>query len=174
MSLTLRNTPKTINAFFIRGLIIFVVWKLLYVFVLIPLRFPDEQLTRLFLFTTTKILSAFHPGSYFIGEQIFNADKKIIRIGYPCNGLEVMVLYSGFILAMPTIVKCHQRKAIFILCGIAGIVLLNIIRCASLSIIAFQYPQIFDFSHKYAFNIIAYGLMIYAWRLFCKNKKYVA
>jgi exosortase/archaeosortase family protein len=174
MDFTLKKIPQNVKVFFGRGLILLVAWKLLYLLLLEPLQFPDEPLTRLIVFSTTKTLSIFQPGVFFAGHEIFTYNgRKIIGILNPCNGLEVMVLYSGFIIAMPTLVKSFKRKLLFILAGITGIIILNIIRCTTLSLIAFQYPQIFEFSHKYLFNLLVYSSMILAWSYYCNNKKYV-
>ncbi len=168
-----KSAPSFVKIFFLRALTIFIAWKLLYCFILKPSHFPDEQLTKMIVVLTAKALSLFYNGVYFLGNNVFSDKGKAIGIGDACNGLEVMMLYCGFIFAMPTIKKNPLRKAFFIFSGILSICLINIVRCTALSWIHYSHPMYFPLYHKYVFNFIAYSIMISGWVLYCKDKRYV-
>lgn len=145
----------------------------MYFLILRPSHFPDEQLTKMIVVLTTKALSLFYNGVFYLGNNVFSDRGKAIGIGDPCNGLEVMMLYCGFIFAMPTIKKNVVRKSLFILGGIVSICFINVVRCAALSWIHYSFPMYFPLYHKYVFNFIAYSIMISGWVLYCKDKHYV-
>lgn len=85
-----------------------------------------------------------------------------ICIGTGCSGLELFILFFGFILLMKGRLK---DKLWFVPLGFFGILMLNIIRIIALSIIYYHKPQYLDFNHKYTFVIIVYGAIFGLWVL---------
>ena len=85
-----------------------------------------------------------------------------ICIGSGCSGLELFILFFGFILLMKGRLK---DKLWFVPLGFFGILVLNIIRIIALSIIYYHKPQYLDFNHKYTFVIIVYGAIFGLWVL---------
>ncbi|MCK5104500.1 MAG: archaeosortase/exosortase family protein [Cyclobacteriaceae bacterium] len=83
-------------------------------------------------------------------------------IGKGCSGLELFLLFFGFILLMKGRLK---DKLWFVPLGLSGILVLNIIRIVVLSIIYYNKPQYLDFNHKYTFVIIVYGAIFGLWLL---------
>ena len=83
-------------------------------------------------------------------------------IGSGCSGLELFILFFGFILLMRGRL---QDKLWFIPAGFAAILLLNIIRIILLAVIFYHTPQYLDFNHKYTFVIIVYGAIFGLWIL---------
>jgi exosortase family protein XrtF len=83
-------------------------------------------------------------------------------IGSGCSGLELFILFFGFILLMRGRLK---DKLWFIPLGFAAILLLNIIRIILLAVIFYHTPQYLDFNHKYTFVIIVYGAIFGLWVL---------
>jgi exosortase/archaeosortase family protein len=79
-----------------------------------------------------------------------------------CSGLELFLLFFGFILLMKGRLK---DKLWFVPLGFLGILVLNIIRIILLSIIYYHTPQYLDFNHKYTFVIIVYGAIFGLWVL---------
>lgn len=94
--------------------------------------------------------------------RIVFAGAGSICIGSGCSGLELFLLFLGFILLMRGRLK---DKLWFVPLGFLGILILNIIRIILLSIIYYHTPQYLDFNHKYTFVIIVYGAIFGLWVL---------
>ena len=71
-----------------------------------------------------------------------------VCIGSGCSGLELFILFIGFILLMKGRII---DKLWFVPLGLIGILILNIIRIISLSVIYYHKPEYLDFNHKYTF-----------------------
>ena len=177
------QVPRVVKIFLLKGLILFVAWKLLYLFIL-PERVLDAPVTNLVARGTTKTLNFFDKSAiytttpsttkveadgalYTEGDMdIFKGDRKILIIADVCNGLELIVLYIGFIICMPAQLS---RKLIFIIGGTALIFIINILRCAALTQIFLRYPQYMDFSHHYLFTTTIYVFIFLLWLIFSKK-----
>lgn len=85
-----------------------------------------------------------------------------ICVGSGCSGLELFLLFFGFILLMRGRLK---DKLWFVPLGFLGILVLNIIRIIGLSLIYYHKPEYLDFNHKYTFVIIVYGAIFGLWVL---------
>ena len=85
-----------------------------------------------------------------------------VLIGYPCNGLELFALFTGFVVAFPGSVK---SKLWFIPLGILLIHLLNIIRVIALTLLAYKAPEYLDFNHTYTFTILVYSVVFILWMI---------
>ena len=85
-----------------------------------------------------------------------------ICIGSGCSGLELFLLFFGFILLMRGRLK---DKLWFVPLGFLGILILNIIRIVVLCMIYFHKPEYLAFNHKYTFVIIVYGAIFGLWVL---------
>jgi len=97
-----------------------------------------------------------------------------ICIGSGCSGLELFILFFGFILLMKGRLK---DKLWFVPLGFLAILVLNIIRIIALSAIYYHHPQYLDFNHKYTFVIIVYGAIFGLWVLWVNkfaNRKSVS
>jgi len=124
-----------------------VVWKIFYLSFLLPKRVLDEPLTRGIGFSTVAVLnlvagdhiytgrliadSADIDGVIFRGNVvgIYRNSERTLTVADPCNGLELMVLYIGFLVCFPAPLK---RKLIFGAAGCLLICILNVIRCSAL------------------------------------------
>lgn len=94
-----------------------------------------------------------------------------ICVGSGCSGLELFLLFFGFIFLMKGRLK---DKLWFVPLGFLGILVLNIMRIIALSVIYYHKPQYLDFNHKYTFVIIVYGAIFGLWVLWVNkfaNKK---
>ena len=165
-------------------MIVFVVWKVLYLALLLPSRVPDRALTRLVGFSTAHVLNLFssgiaytaieveddyvedgivHPGT---SVDIHRGGLQTLRVADACNGLELMVLYVGFFFCFPGPLR---RKLVFAIGGCVLITLVNILRCAILVEIFMKYRAYLDFSHHFAFTFIIYALIFLLWFFYTKN-----
>lgn len=176
--------PGPVKLFLLKAVALFVVWKTLYLLVLLPGRVLDGPLTYMVGVGTAKTLNvASRSGVYstvpgvnpkkdgntWIEEpvmHIYLGQERVLSIGDPCNGLEVMVLYAGLILCLPATLK---RKSVFLLTGLVSIEILNLIRCAALVRIYLTHPEYLDFSHHYLFTFLVYAFIFWLWFLFSRN-----
>jgi exosortase/archaeosortase family protein len=184
----LNETPATIKVFLRNALIAFAVWKIVYSFFLLDHRLLDKPLTdyvgsstawTLNLLTSEKgfTSTAETKESIFEGQiqvmevaQVRQYGTPIILIADPCNGLELMVLFVGFILCYPS---SYIKKFIFIFFGLIVICLANILRCSGLVFIKMHYHyDLFQFAHHYGFKITLYGIIFLIWMLFTKDFKF--
>lgn len=90
------------------------------------------------------------------------AGHGAICVGSGCSGLELFLLFFGFIFLMKGRIK---DKLWFVPAGFLLILVLNIMRIIGLSMIYYHNPQYLDFNHKYTFVIIVYGAIFGLWVL---------
>ncbi len=95
-----------------------------------------------------------------------------VLIGSGCSGLELFVIFAGFILLFRGKAK---NKLWFLPLGLLLILVLNIIRISALALILYYAPEYMDFNHKYTFVIMVYGAIFLLWlwwvNKFADNKK---
>jgi exosortase family protein XrtF len=178
------KVPQAVRRFILRAVAILVIWKLLYLLVLLPTRVLDRPLSHSVAMGTIWLLNT-NAGSHEytdkseIGniptdngmapaplENIYYHGHNIVSIEDGCNGLELIVLYIGFIVCMPA---TQKRKWIFSISGAILIYVVNVIRCAGVAYIILYYPRYADFAHHYVFTFIVYGLIIALWLIFSRK-----
>lgn len=157
--------PATVR-FLVRGLIIFIGWRLLYELWLRPLGFPDHELTQFLIKLTYSVLHPFYPGLNIQGYALYIYQEPVITFTTGCNGLELMVLYISFLICYPTTWK---RMLIFSVAGIIIINIMNVARCAGLAVWAYHHIPLWDFMHHYLFKLIIYAVNFYLWVLYCRH-----
>jgi len=128
---------------------------------------PDGRLDN-WLTSNAAQVGAWTLNSIGFETEVVNRSRLLVEhrpavwIDHPCNGLEMYVLFAGFILAFP---GPWKNKILFIPFGILTIYLLNIIRIALLAINHHVSRNTFDFNHKYLFTYIVYILIFGLWVL---------
>lgn len=180
------ETPIEVKKFIRNALVVFFAWKAVYYYVLIDERLLDRPLTQnvgegtsWFLnnctsFSGFKAISIvrndFFEGVFTLNEvsQLQHWGKNVLFIADGCNGLELMVLYLGFIICFSASLL---KKIIFMILGLVVIYCANILRCAGLAFLKVEYNDYFDFSHHYTFKITLYGIIFLLWMLFTKQYK---
>jgi len=177
--------PRPILVFFLKAFVVFLLWKALYLIVLRPAEFPDRQLTSMIGHGTTMLLNiADRKGPVYSAREgsntkmvegkvvdefmmdIYHGEERTLRIANVCNGLELMVMYVGFLLCYPA---SSGRKWKFALPGILLICLMNILRCALLVLIYIYSRTILDFSHHFLFTFLIYAVIFLLWFRFAKK-----
>lgn len=185
----LNETPATIRVFLRNSLIVFAIWKVLYLVFLLDGRILDKPLTNHVGSGTAWFLNHCTPlggftsksitvESLFEGQlqmteasQVQLEHQDILFIADGCNGLELIVLYVGFIVCFPS---SFQKKFLFIVLGAVVIDFANIIRCGGLVFLKRYYDyNLFQFAHHYGFKITLYAIIFMIWTLFAKNSKSV-
>ena len=180
-----KGIPSSVLVFIGKGLLLFIIWKLLYLSWLQPKRILDDPLTTSVGVATTAGLNLFSGGDTYtvlkvpdtasadVGGavtrvmEIYLNKGETLKIADPCNGLELMVLYAGFLLCFPGV---PRRKAVFILFGWILIVVMNILRCMLLVLIFVHWRKYLDFSHHFVFTFIVYLVIFGLWYRFTKKQ----
>ena len=180
-----QQIPAAVKQFLAKGVIMLVVWKLLYLGFLFPARILDRPLTntvgRLTVWGLNKVT---HPNDYIAKEELgreldidasarsvmqqsiyFNG-YKVAGVYDSCNALELMVLYAGFIICIPAATK---RKWAYALGGLAVIFVVNVLRCIGVVYALRYYPQHADFIHHYLFELVVYATIIGMWLAFANK-----
>ena len=172
---SLAGIPPVVKRFLLRALIIFICWKLLYHPFLFPVRVPDKQLTHITADVTAWVYKIIIGGEISITETprgefpkaIFYINgQRGIGIADPCNGLELYVLYIGFLFCLP---QPKKKMLLYITGGLAVIFVLNILRCVALAWLNLHDYAVADFAHHYLFKMIVYGVIFYLWVLYSKK-----
>lgn len=177
-----QSIPNPVRFFLKRVLILFICWKIIYHLFMLPVRFPDEILTN----STTKITAAvfqlIYPkevisiyqmkdySRYDEGidhARILKNGKNIVGVTDGCNGLELYVLFAGFLFCIPQAKK--KRIAVFFILGLSILFVMNIARMVALGQLHLLYKEYFDIAHHYVFKIIMYGLVFFMWMIFVKK-----
>jgi exosortase/archaeosortase family protein len=163
------HLPVFLRIFFIRSLLIFIIWKALYLFVLAPTRVPDKYITKATAHSTSFVLgiidhklgpSIYYDGYENITVEVNNKRINSIRIADECNALELAVLFVGFLFSLPYTFK---KQLLYSVSGLALIYLVNIIRCSMLALIYLSKPDFFFFAHHYLFIFIIYLIIFSIW-----------
>ena len=180
----INNTPLPIRLFLGKAFLIFVVWKLIYSFFLFDSQVVDNFLTTHVGDASVKVLNSLGSMSGFTaineivqephyGEiQMFNMSviyhngDRILNIANACNGLELLILYVGFIVCMPSSFK---RKLLYIVIGVVLLDVVNILRCVGLIYLREYFHAYFDFAHHYVFKIIVYSSTFILWVIFSRK-----
>ena len=138
-------------------------WFILYDFLLSSF---DDYLTNMVVNMSVGFLqlAGYNAESKNIMIQIDGRDT--VYVYHACNGMVLMALYVGFIVAFPGPVL---KKLLFIPFGILTINMLNILRVAALALNSFYADHTLEFNHKYTFTIIVYAAIFGLWMLWVKR-----
>jgi exosortase family protein XrtF len=177
-------TPKPVKYFLAKALAIAVVWKLIYLLFLMNSRILDGPLTNHVGVSSVSVLNRLSglddfsahinvdttimEGQFQISivSKIMHHNHKVLHIADGCNGLELMVLYSGFIFCFPS---NGSKKLWYILFGVIIIDSMNIFRCAALGFVKEYYHPYFNISHHFFFKAIIYSVIVILWIQFTKK-----
>jgi len=166
---------KLLYRFIGLGAGIFIAWFLLYHIILEDEEVLDAPIIVFQSYVSKGIISFFGYDVEMVRKTgLFSAslvldNQAAVLVGTECGGLELIVLFVGFIIAYG-----GNKKVLlwFIPLGIATILLLNILRISALAIMALEYPQYLDFNHKYTFVIIVYGAIFWLWLVWINRFAY--
>jgi exosortase/archaeosortase family protein len=162
-----QTVPHSIIRFFVRGILLTLAWNLLYHLILKPAMIPDNQLTAFIEWGTVKMLSLFTPDVYGVGKSVFIGKVQCVNIDPQCNGLELIVMYIGFLFCLPS---NKWKMLAYAIVGTLVICILNMMRCAALAWMYLHTARsIVDFAHHFAFKLIIYAVVFCGWLLYSKN-----
>lgn len=175
-----KDIPLPIRLFIGKALLLFIVWKLVYSLFLHDSKFLDYPLTTHVAEASTAFLNnsillsgfttqrAFAEDDSLITEasEIYHNNNLVLYIADACNGLELMVLYIGFIVCMPS---KFWRKVIYIILGVLFIDIINILRCSGLIYLREYFHAYFDFAHHYLFKAVVYATTFLMWMVYSRK-----
>lgn len=86
--------------------------------------------------------------------------KPIVSVYEGCNGINVLIIFIGFVLAMGP----NNRSTVwFLISGAIVIHLFNLARIVLLFWVAMYLPDFLYFSHKYLFTAFIYLVVLLLW-----------
>jgi exosortase family protein XrtF len=161
---------QSVLLFLGKALGLYFLWNILYHGFLIQWGINDP-LTRWVAMSASKICQIFDPKIHLEnirnGYYLYHLEKPLVWVGDPCNGLELYILFIAFYIALGK----FFRSIKWILFGIVGIYLLNIIRVAGLAWVVLYRPSELDFHHKYTFALVVYSWMLLVWVITLQKKQ---
>lgn len=108
------------------------------------------------------------PSSFNEYIAIANKNDNIIYFFEGCNGLNVMIVYISFLVAFRGPWRLFLK---YVVMGLIGIHLLNLLRVAMLYGVAIHFPTQLYFFHKYLFTGIIYVIVFVFWFYWIKAIK---
>ncbi|HMZ45538.1 MAG TPA: archaeosortase/exosortase family protein [Chitinophagaceae bacterium] len=171
-----QTIPSAVKKFLLRSIVFFIIWKLIYHLVLYPIRVPDKQLTHITAVITKEMIQFHYPNDKLNIEEInypspkenlLKNNKKIVGIADGCNGLELYILYIGFLACFPSNKK---RLFAYAITGIVLIFVLNNIRSYVITLLNIHNSSFTDVAHHYFFKIFIYAVMFLLWVKYTKPK----
>ena len=180
----IKDIPLPIRLFLGKALLVFVVWKVLYSGFLYDSEYLDHPLTTHVAEASATLLNNLGDMSGFTTRRentsfVFEGGKSIheisaiyhnniisLHIANACNGLEVFILYIGFIICMPS---SFWRKTKYIILGILLLDAINILRCVGLIYLIEYFEVYFEFAHHYLFKAIVYTATLIIWGYFARK-----
>ena len=114
-----------LKVFGIRSLLAFIIWMLLYHGIIVPDGKINLFLTNTVVKGTLIGLKILGYDSIQDGHTVLIENEPVVLVADECNGLELFVIYAGFIICFPGKIKF---KLVFIPVGILLIYFVNVIR----------------------------------------------
>lgn len=157
---------KQLIYFFAKAGVLFLAWYFIYEQWLFKVGWLDKVIIDNLVFLSEKILTFFGSIVYVYQHDIGLDGGHGVHIGAPCNGIDLMALFAGFIILFN---GKWKDKLWFIGVGIIIIHFLNLLRVIALIIIAKHAPEQLDFNHKYTFTILLYVCIFLGWVIWVNN-----
>jgi exosortase family protein XrtF len=159
---------KSVLRFLISTVGLYLLWFGLYEFYLKPIGKVDHIVTENISIIVCYLLNLSDYEAYYtigrkLGETyVFIGDQVLptVRIGSSCNGVEMIMIFSIFILCYP---GNKWVKAIYIPAGVLIIHVLNIIRNYVLILFTINHSMYFELFHRYVFILLIYGVIFLLW-----------
>lgn len=162
----MQKQQKTIIIFFVKAIVIYIIWYFLYENWLMKVGWLDDKIIDNLVFFNNKALNFLGFETFVYGHTIGIEGSHGVFIGTPCNGIDLMALFGGFILIFN---GSWKNKLWYIPLGLVVIHLLNLLRVICLTIMAKIAPEYLDFNHKYTFIIILYTVVFFTWIIWVKK-----
>lgn len=126
----------------------------------------DEALCRHIAEASAACLRGLGYDSMTKGTLLHLNGWHVVTVGWQCDGLPMMALFAGFIIAYP---GPWRTKLWFIPAGLLIIHGLNILRVAGLALNQVYSRTTTDFNHHYTYTIIVYGCIFWFWTIWVRR-----
>ena len=160
------KSNKNIIVFLLKATLLYILWFIIYDLWLVKVGWLDNFLIQNIISTSKWLLELFNYTIFFYDQTLGIDGSHGVFIGMPCDGIELMALFTGFIILLPGRVV---NKIWFSLSGLLLIHFLNILRVVILIMLAYYHPEWLDFNHKYTFTISMYIIVFLGWMLWIKK-----
>lgn len=156
----LTTQDKFISLFILKGIVLYLLWYMLYDNWLLKDGWVDHFLIDHLVKSTSFLLQliGFHVFEY--ADAVGVDGTHGVLIGAPCNGLSLFALFAGFIIIFP---GKSVYKMFYIPIGILIIHVINILRLVALALVVVYNPDSLEFNHKYTFTVIVYACIFVLW-----------
>ncbi len=148
----------------------YAVWFAVYDLLLLPDGRLDEALSLHAASASRTVLTWLGYEARVFGRVVWMDGTAGIEVVNGCNGLAVIGLFLGFVLAFP---GSARRRLAFIPFGILALYLVNVGRLAFLVLVQHYRPEWFDLVHQFAatgiYYVVVFGLWV-AWAHFGAEK----
>ena len=155
------QSNRSLAVFLAKMVAAYAVWFVIYDLWLLPDGRLDAWLSEAVAGWTGGLLGLGFDDVAVRGREVWLRQSGIV-IEDGCNGLSALSLFVGFVLAYP---GSAARRALFIPAGLALIVVTNVLRCASLLLLAIWWPASFDSVHGFHALFVFYIVIFALWVL---------
>ena len=160
--INIKSRFSSLTLFLLKAGGVYAAWLLIYDFFILP----DGRLDTWLSITSVKLAAA---GLSFVGWEIETAGRFIacignrgVKIQNGCNGMDLLGLYAGFIIAYSGDAK---KRLMFIAGGIGMLFIANVFRIAFFALSNLYYPQYWEPVHLYSSYVFFYPIVLTFWYL---------
>ncbi len=142
----------------------YAVWFAVYDLWLLPDGRLDAWLSTQVAGWTAGLMSAVGLAAEATGREVWMGGTGIELIA-ECNGLAVLSLFVGFVLAFP---GRWSRRAWFVPAGIVAILVTNVVRCAVLLVLLSRSQAAFEIGHGGGGLLVFYAVVFALWMVWAR------
>ena len=160
--INIKSRFSSLTLFLLKSGGVYAAWQLVYDLVVLP----DGRVDTWLSITGVKLAAA---GLSFVGWEIETAGRFIacagnrgVEIQNGCNGMDLLGLYAGFIIAYPGDLK---KRMAFIAGGIGMLFIANVFRIAFFVLSNLYYPNYWDPLHSWSSFVFFYPIVLTLWYL---------
>ena len=150
-----------LTRFLIKVSTIYIIWYLIYDYYLLPDGRLDAFLSLSGVNLAGGILNIFGWDIYSEARVLAITGTNGVEIQNGCNGLELIGLYMGFIIAFPG--GPIQKRMIFLAGGILLLFVANVFRIMIFALSIYYIPTFWEQVHTYSSYFIFYPIVLTLW-----------
>jgi len=148
--------------FLLKAGTVYVGWQFIYTFILLPDGRLDTVLSYAGVKLAAGLLSLLGWTVESMGRFVGLPGSSGVEIQNGCNGLELIGLFCGFIVAYP---GPSNRMALFLFGGVFLLFAANVLRIAVFALWTHYFPQSWEPMHIYSSYVFFYPVVLPLWYL---------
>jgi exosortase/archaeosortase family protein len=156
-----QQTLSPLTRFLMKVSAIYIIWYLIYDYYLLPDGRLDAFLSLSGVNLAGGILNIFGWDIYSEARVLAITGTNGVEIQNGCNGLELIGLYMGFIIAFPG--GPIQKRMIFLAGGILLLFVANVFRIMIFALSIYYVPTFWEQVHTYSSYFIFYPIVLTLW-----------